>query len=199
MTQEFLQVVTAAISGDEAAFETLYKAKMKHILYVAHGFTHNKTDAEDIAQEVVLKMYRNIKTLRNPELFHAWLHSTIENECKMMFRKKGKTFSPAPQEDNENAAELVVETRPAFLPAEYAENAEQQQALLDAMKLLPPKQLEIIRMYYFEQMSTPQISKALKIEASTVRVHLHKAKRNLEKALGITGEPQPQQNTAKSA
>ena len=111
----FYRLVENAIKGDTQAFEELYEQKFRHILYYANSIMANQAESEDVAQETVVKMYRNINTLRDPKLFNSWLRSIIVNECRMMIRKNHMERNTLDIKDYED---LMPEKRMEFLPEE---------------------------------------------------------------------------------
>lgn len=178
---ELHALVSKASAGDESAFEALCREKMSSILYRANQIVGNPHDAEDVAQEIVLKMYQSIKGLRDPGLFNAWLQSIITNECNTMLRKKSKKNGALPVAEFDEISEM--ETRTEFLPREFVENSEKRQALLEVVRTLPTKSRNVLVMYYYENMTTAEIAQATGTSISTVCNNLAKARKAITKKL----------------
>ena len=75
------RLIRRAMKGDRKAFESLYLRYLKEVIFQARKLLDRKEDAEDAAQEIVLALYRNIKTLSSPFAFHAYLYRTIYTTC----------------------------------------------------------------------------------------------------------------------
>lgn len=173
----FNHLVEKASAGDAAAFEELYKSKLKSILFRISQKMGGVQDAEDIAQDVVLKMYQNIGTLREARYFNPWLQKIITNECNMALRKKiNKNSQPLSIAAFE---ETLAEERVDFLPASFAEDEEKRQALMEHVKKLPEKQRTALTLFYYENMSYAEIAAATDSSVNAVAVNINKAKKNI--------------------
>lgn len=179
--EEIILLVEKAMKGDKRAMDELCAAKMGSILYRANKLVNNVQDAEDIAQEVALKMYSGIGNLRDANLFNAWLQAIIINESNTMFRKRAKSMNKVLSVADSELFE--VEQRAEFLPREYAEDKEKRLELLEIIDGLAPKTKNVLVMYYYEGMNSFEIAGATGTSASTVRNSLAKAKKTIKKEL----------------
>ena len=82
------QVIRLAQNGDAAAFECLYKAHSKHVFSVCLRMLKNSTNAEDLTQQVFLRLFRKIATFRGESGFSTWLHRVTVNAVLMHLRRK---------------------------------------------------------------------------------------------------------------
>ena len=82
------QVIRLAQDGDAAAFECLYKAHSKHVYSICLPMLKNTTDAEDLTQQVFLRLFRKISTFRGESGFSTWLHRVTVNAVLMHLRRK---------------------------------------------------------------------------------------------------------------
>ena len=82
------QVIRLAQDGDAAAFECLYKAHSKRVYSVCLRMLKNTTDAEDLTQQVFLRLFRKIGTFRGESGFSTWLHRVTVNAVLMHLRRK---------------------------------------------------------------------------------------------------------------
>ena len=133
------------------------------------SYLKNPEDAADAAQETFLKWLSALPELETPEHEIGWLVLTAGNLCKDMLRRSKRR----PREQLEAAYDLGRDEK-GF------ENAE----VLEAVMALPGKYKNVVFLFYYEDMSTAQISRVTGIKQSTVTSLLVRARRLLKKALG---------------
>jgi len=81
-------VVRLAQQGDAAAFERIYRLHSRKVYTLCLRMVGDKTDAEDLTQDVFLQLFRKINTFRGESAFSTWLHRMSVNIVLMRFRKK---------------------------------------------------------------------------------------------------------------
>jgi DNA-directed RNA polymerase specialized sigma24 family protein len=87
------EVIRRAQNGDAAAFEYLYGVHSRHVYSICLQMLKNRADAEDITQQVFLRVFRKIGTFRGDSGFSTWLHLVTVNAVLMhLHRKKPKTL-----------------------------------------------------------------------------------------------------------
>lgn len=181
MQNEKLQaIVERAIHGEAEAFTELLEAKGRDILYIAMNLMKNLHDAEDVAQEVAVKIKNNITTLKSPEAFQAWMYRIILNTCNEMRRKSKKYKEEAPMDQY---SYILHEENREFLPYEYVEDTEKRKILMDVIKQLPYRNRECIILFYYEGLSYAQIAALLEISTKKVDHALNRAKKLIRKGL----------------
>ncbi|HEY0080695.1 MAG TPA: sigma-70 family RNA polymerase sigma factor, partial [Pyrinomonadaceae bacterium] len=77
-----------AASGDMACFESLYERHHRRVYSLCLRMTSNTAEAEDLAQEVFIQLFRKIGSFRGESAFTTWLHRLTVNQVLMHFRKK---------------------------------------------------------------------------------------------------------------
>lgn len=147
-------------------FTFLAKEYMDTIYRVAYSWLKNSEDANDVTQDVLMKLLNTELEFESDSHIKNWLIRVTINQCKMQFR--------APWRRNENIedyAELL-----GFEQKEYID-------LFTAVMNLDKKYRVPILLFYYEDYSTAQIAKALGIAESTVSTRLSRAKAKLKSAL----------------
>ena len=91
-------LTSAAAKGDMAAFEELYKRHNRRVYSVCLRMTHNVSEAEDLAQEVFIQLFRKIGSFRGESAFTTWLHRLTVNQVLMHFRKRSVKLERTTQE-----------------------------------------------------------------------------------------------------
>jgi RNA polymerase sigma-70 factor, ECF subfamily len=82
------QLVARAQRGDEGAFATLFEMHKRRVYSLCLRMTGNTAEAEDLAQEAFLQLFRKISTFRGESAFSTWLHRLAVNVVLMHLRKK---------------------------------------------------------------------------------------------------------------
>ena len=162
--------------GSETAFNELYERYHKLVYYVAFQMTNCEADAEEIKQEVFLKVIRYINDIKDAKQFKYWLTTITHNECKHLFRSnKDKGMD----ERSLDLLYLQQEKRREFLPEEQAHYQGDMEVLSICMKHLSSEQREVIALKYFAQLSIDEIATMLQIPNGTVKSRLANAKKSL--------------------
>jgi RNA polymerase sigma-70 factor, ECF subfamily len=159
--------------GDERAFRELARRHLPSMLGLARRILGNAADAEDVAQEALLRMWTYAPRWQPLALLRTWLSRVVVNLCLDRKRK-------APWVELDAAGEL---TDPAPLADESAEMAERDQMLAAAIAGLPERQRAAIVLSYTEGMSNAQVAEILDTTVSAVETLLVRGKQNLRRAL----------------
>lgn len=176
----FFELVKKAQRGDQEAFAALCKEKSRDVLYFATSLMGNIHDGEDAAQEIFIQLQKNIKQLKNPELFHVWFHKIMIRTCSHLRNKRMKTKNNVTIEDYEN---ITREENRNFLPAEFVEDAEKKAYLLAVIRELPSRYRTCVLLYYYEEMSYAEIAETMGISTKAVENSLRRAKQTIKKKL----------------
>lgn len=149
------------------AFEELMAFQEK-VFLICLGFSRNVVDAQDLTQEVYLKAYRNIGTLKDVALSKHWLFRITRNTC-LDFRKK---FRLSRQFSSESGREL---TEPGT-PESQMIFQEQVRAFKMAIQQLPKKQREVFVLRKYGDLSYREIAETLKIKEGTIKSRFGRAR-----------------------
>lgn len=174
------QLVEKAIKGNKKAFEEIVRLKFETIMFNALSILKQYQDAEDATQEIILKLYDKIGTLKEPAAFNSWLHRIIVNYCYNMHdTKKSKRESMGMDEYILEREEQDRE----FLPQIYAEDKDRANMLRGIIGNLPDQRRMIITMYYYDEMSYKEIAYALDMPMNTVASDLKRDKNQIKSEL----------------
>jgi RNA polymerase sigma-70 factor (family 1) len=178
-------LMQSALSGDERAFAALvhrFSAPLFH--YIFH-ILQDADEAEDILQQVFLKLYLSLPTLHHKKPLKGWLFRITRNQCLDYLRRKAVLrFSELEASEHESeSSPLAMLADPGPLPEEVAEHHDQQRAIDRVIYTLPPKVRTIILLRYAEQLSYPEIAERVGMPITTVKTYVHRAKPFLRAAL----------------
>ena len=157
--------------GDEEAFEALFHQYRHKILYFAWRFLQSDSKAEDVLQEIFLKVWTSREQLAGVKNFKAWLTTITRNYIYNALRRL------AVEEDF--LAELSVKTRPQQADTVISDLSfnELQRALQKAVSHLTPQQKRIFELSRMEGLKHEQIAEKLHISRGTVKKHMTDALR----------------------
>lgn len=173
------------LAGDEDAFAVLMRRYRPWLLSFIYHLTHNGADAEDIVQQVFLKLYLALPTLRTDQPLHPWLFQVARNQClDERRRKRAWYFSEIEAAmGTHEFPELALLLDPHPSPEDIAEQHEMQSLVLHAINALPAKYRAIVLLRYGEQHRFSEIAQILGIPEQTAKTYMHRAKPLLRAAL----------------
>lgn len=180
-----LQLVKRVKAGERAAFDCIVDKYKGKAFALAFNIIGNYEDAKDISQEAFVKAYMNINNFREDSNFYTWFYRILVNLCRDFLRKKSAQkrvlAEPLKIQDNEEEAIDVADTSPD--PSQAALNKEIKETVDKAIDLLPEKQKIAFILKYIQSMRLNEIAQILDCNDSTVKVHLFRAVRSLQKSL----------------
>jgi len=135
---------------------------------VAYSYTYTKVDAEDVLQNVFLKLFQSKKNFGSEEHLKQWLIRVAVNECHNLHRSFWKKNIIHMEEIEKSAQDFLSDS---------------EIDLHNALLQLPSEYRVIIHMYYYEGYKTKEISKILKINEATVRTRLARGRSRLKELL----------------
>lgn len=173
LSKDDLILLKKAQKGDISAFEQLVASNQGHIYNLCYRMMHNAQDAEDMAQEALLKAWRNLKRFNAKSSFSTWLHRIAVNTCLDRLRKnKAKMIS---LQEMDEVGQTITDERATHLQERSAE----RQQIKDALKALPPKHRAIIILRDVQGYSYEEIAEILGCPMGTVRSRLARARNKM--------------------
>ena len=174
-------LITRAAGGDTAAFQALVERHRSMVYRVAYQFAGNHFDAEDIAQEVFIKVFRSLDKFRQDAQLSSWMYRIVMNAC-IDHRRRTMPSGAAPfGEEAEHKMMNTVEDTPG--PEERAYAGELGQVLEVEIGRLPPGQRVVFVMRHHQGLKLGEIAEALGLAEGTVKRQLHAAVHRLRHAL----------------
>jgi len=175
-------------SGDTISFEKLVKEYREKIVNVIYQFIGDKEEAEDLAIEVFLRVYRARERYKPRAKFTTWLYKIAANLCLNEIRKKTRfqTVSlsesiPSEAEEKLMLIEKIADSSPS--PQDILEEKERNTLIRKAIDSLPAKQRIAIVLQIYEGLSYKEISKILNCSVKSVERRLYRARTNLKEKL----------------
>ena len=173
-------LIRQVLDGDQGAFTTLVNKYQKSV----HALVWRKIGdfhiAEEITQDVFLKVYKRLSTLKRPELFPGWLYVIATRACVSWLRKKEL---PTKSLDAMSTAELeeLCYTQYEADRGETAAIEHRRELVKRLLQKLPESERTVVTLYYLAEMKSEEISAFLGVSSNTVRSRLRRARERLQK------------------
>ena len=174
--------------GDDAAFRQLFDRYKNRILNLSYRFVQNAEVAEDIAQEVLIKIYEKKARFRPNAKFSTWVYRVTAN-ASLDYLRKRKFFgfsldqTRTADEDDTTPAPEAIGDKSHRSPSEELERKELKIAVANALQNLPEHLKVPVILFQFEENSYQEIADILQISVKAVERRLYHAKEILREAL----------------
>lgn len=162
----------------ERAFTMLMNAYKVRLYYLIRQIVGNHEDADDVLQNVFIKVYRNIDGFQGKSSLFSWMYRIATNES-LNFLQSSKTRQTVPLEDavynmSGNSTEQILDEK------------EVQKKLGDAVNLLPDKQRIVFHMRFYDELSYDEMSKILETSVGALKASYHHAVKKIEQYIKET-------------
>lgn len=159
-------LVKKAMKGDNEAFAELMKNNMQNMYKTAWVYLKNEQDIADAVQDTILTCYEKIGTLRKAKYFKTWMIRILINKCNDVLRSR------SPYVQSQEESELGI------ADSDF-ETCEWKQLL----SCLEKTSREIVQLYYYEELTVPEIAAILGMNKNTVMTKLDRARKKLRTML----------------
>jgi RNA polymerase sigma-70 factor, ECF subfamily len=164
------KVVRTCQQGDTTAYAGLVQRHYRHVFALCLGFLANVHDAEDVAQDTVLKGLQSIRRLSRPGQFEPWILRIAKNLCIDLLRRR------------QRIKKYAAEPEPVLTP-----DSNEDRDLEQALRRLPQELRLPLTLFYFEHKDAASIARQLKISPSLTYDRLRAARQELHKLLTERG------------
>ena len=171
------ELARLSASGDTLAFEELYSRHSRRVYSLCLRMTANTAEAEDLAQEVFIQLYRKAGSFRGESAFTTWLHRLTVNQVLMHFRKKKAKREEQAEDEQDDL------TAPRNMPGSRPAQLIDRITLEDALARLPPGYRAAFILHYVEGYEHEEVARLLCCAVGTSKSQLHKARTKLRKLL----------------
>lgn len=187
--EKYAALVRAAASGDRDAMERLLVQSQEIAYRFSFLVCGHPEDAEDVMQDALLKTYRYVKSITEPEAFRTWLYTTVRNACLMKRRLHAgqpahlvslDSGTGSPDDGVRATIDVADEGKPAD---QQLIDAAIDRRLRDALKKLPPPYRMIVVMREMDGLSTREVATITGMSEANVKTRLHRARLMLRRHL----------------
>lgn len=180
---DYEPLVRAAATGDREAVERLLMKAQEVAFRFSLLVCGQAEDAEDVMQEALIKTYRYVDRIEQPEAFRAWLYRTVTNACRMKRRRRvNEPAQMIPLDAGDGTGVNPPDSGKS--PHDHAVNAWLGRRLRRALAGLPPTYRWILLLREMEGLSTREVASVTGISEANVKTRLHRARVMLREELG---------------
>lgn len=164
-------------NNNKEAYRELILKYQNKIFSTAYKFTNDHGEAQDLTQDIFLKIYKNINRFNKNSKLSTWIYKISINTCLDWKKKHNKatllTLDDIPNVNNGSTNSID----------DYIINNEKKQLIHNAVKQLPDIYKTVVILYHFNNRSYNEISKILSIPTKTVETRLYRARKKIKEFL----------------
>jgi RNA polymerase sigma-70 factor (ECF subfamily) len=164
--------------GESSSFEWIVDEYKNKIYSIAYGYAKDSYMAQDLTQDIFIKIFQNIQSFQGQSAFSTWLYRVAKNQCIDWIRKNKKRMENTLLDDGQ--WELKDESRN---PEEETINEERNKILYEAIEQLPEKYKTPLMLFHFQELTYDEIGKVLKLPSKTIATQLYRGKKILREIL----------------
>jgi RNA polymerase sigma-70 factor (ECF subfamily) len=171
------QLVERAAQGDRDAFSTLVASSIDRLYAIAVRIVHDRHRAEDAVQSSLMRAWRDLPSLRDPQRFDAWLYRLLLRAC----------YDEASSDRAFAASVRVVSVEPS--EPDTSGSVADRDRLERAFRRLPIEQRAVVVLHHYQGMALTEVADLLGVPEGTARSRLHYALRTLRGAVEADERP----------
>jgi len=173
-------LVERAQRGDRQAFTLLAFALSERLYGVAHRFLRDPDAAGDALQEALVRIWRDLPGLREPDRVEGWAYRLLTRACQDELRKRRRQPPSLPLLTDDGAVDHSITS------------VADRDQIERGFRNLSGGQRAVVILHYYRDLTLPEIAEALAVPIGTVRSRLHYARRSIRAALEADARPADQ-------
>jgi RNA polymerase sigma-70 factor (ECF subfamily) len=181
-------LVERCLNHDEAAWERIVRQYWRKVFHLAYKFVGTHDEAEDLAQEIFLRLYRTLHTFDRRANFETWLVTVSRNLCIDHYRSARRERETVTREVD---AREVTTAVAATDPLSELERHDQVALLKRALDRLPAALKAAVVLCDLQELSYQEIARQLNLPEGTVKSRIHRGRAALRRQLRRLLDPQP--------
>ncbi len=171
------EMIAQVQAGDRNAFDQLVSEYQTRVVNIAYGMLSDREDAYDAAQEVFIKIYKNIGGFRMDSALSTWIYTITRNVCTDFLRKRKEAVSLDAEDENRPKTEPEDQKH---TPEARIEQTETQRMVREAIAQMDENYRLVITLYDLEGLSYDEIAQIIGCPVGTVKSRLSRARENLK-------------------
>jgi RNA polymerase sigma-70 factor, ECF subfamily len=179
------ECIRRILAGENQLFHELIRPCEKPVYFLLLSLLRNESEAEDVAQETAIKVYRNLHLFRGESQFRTWVLSIARNEGLARLRKVENRREDSLDALTEDAGDFTpaVLTSWREVPAAELERQEVRGLIRETIDGLPEIYRNVMLLRDIEEMDVRETATALGVSEAAVKVRLHRARALMQRAL----------------
>ena len=173
-------VIARCLDGDQAAWDTIVRQNWRRVFNVAYKFVGRHDQAEDLTQDVFLKLYRSLNTFDRRANFQTWLISVSRNLCIDHYRSSRKEREAVNSDVDPNQLTPVAHGPSAHAQLEQRDRVSMLRTALDA---LPPTLRTAVMLRDIQEKTYQEIAAELRLPEGTVKSRINRGRTELARQI----------------
>jgi RNA polymerase sigma-70 factor, ECF subfamily len=175
-------IIQRCLSGDQAAWESIVRLHWRKVFNIAYKFVGKHDEAEDLTQDVFLKIFKSLNTFDRRANFQTWLISVSRNLCIDHYRSVRKERETMNREVNPDD---LTPVSPTASPYAQIEQRDRVTLLRQALDKLAPTLRSAVMMRDIQEMTYQEIADALELPEGTVKSRINRGRTELARQIQI--------------
>ena len=173
-------LIEKSLAGDRNAFKALIEANQRLVMHVVYKMVSNRSDVEDICQDVFVKVYQNLTGFKHDSKLSTWIAKIAYNTTINYLEKK-----KVPLFDDLSPEEMTLDhlSGNGTAPDDLSEQGELSGILKDQIDHLPVQFRTILTLYHLDEMTYKEIGKIMDLPEGSVKSYLFRARKLLKDSL----------------
>lgn len=163
------------LKGDYQKFDQIISKYENLVKSQVVRYTNSEEELEDLVQDIFIQVFESLSKYRGESSLSSWIYKIASNKIKMKFRKKTISASDFSEELNIGSKNSSPEVQ--IIESEF------KSKISHFISKLPKSYSDVLKMYYFENMSYNEISEKLNIKLNTLKSNLLRAKEILKRSI----------------
>lgn len=176
-----MEIISRVLNGEQQAYGELVERYKNYVFTLTLRFIKSREDAEEVAQDIFVKVYRSLADFKGTSKFSTWLYTVVYTTSITFLRKKKMEVHSL---DDEKTFELA-DSQDSGFRANLVEQKSKISMVNKAINLLSPDDAQVITLFYKAEQNLEEIAKILGLETNTVKVRLHRARARLKEKMQI--------------
>lgn len=177
-----LEVIKRCLAGDDSAWAALLQTHTRKIYNLCYRFTGRPTEAEDLTQEVFIKIFQTLKTFDSSQgAFTTWLNRVARNHLVDHYRRTKKDRATSSIEDELGGIE--EKPSPTAGPVAHLEARERKELLQRALEKLSPDLREAVVLRDLQDLDYVEVAQVLGVPEGTVKSRINRGRLELARVL----------------
>lgn len=190
--EELVMRCKTELPANTRSYELLVQRHMNKVFSIVYRIVYDREEAEDITQEVFVKVYNSIKKFEQQASFSSWLYRIATNsalDALDKMKRQHKTVLPFSHKDRKSDEEdqvdaLSLHASPAAGPEEQSIRRELRECIHGVLKKLDREQTQVLVLRDFEDLSYDEIATQLTTSLSAVKMRIHRARLAFQNLFG---------------
>ncbi len=186
-----IELIEGCLRHEPAAWEQIVARHERRVFHIAFKFTARHDQAEDLTQEIFLKVFRGLDRFNREADFATWLSSVARNYCIDHYRarrREREVISP-----DVSAVDLAVD--PSVNPQRGLEEHDRRSLLREGLVRLPPKLREAVVLRDLQELSYQEMAERLGLPEGTVKSRINRGREELGRLLRRSRQPERRRGT----